>query len=132
MTSTATAENDDDVLAEQFLDDLRTELENAGDYGTRPWRVTRDAQIARLYAFGWEIADLATHYRASRPVIRNALRRQRRRDTSVDVHTPRRWTLRLPEHGITVDGTRTDIHALHALLTTRGETCSAPEARSTT
>lgn len=79
----------DDEIGQQFLDELRAELDAAGDYGTRPWRAARDAQMHRLRSLGWTTNDLAEHYRIGRPTVLASLTR-----AAVDPNPTRPYVVR--------------------------------------
>lgn len=65
----------DEEIGQQFLDQLRADLDRSGAYGTHEWRVARDAQLHRLHSLGWDIRDLVEHYRITRPAVLAALSR---------------------------------------------------------
>ncbi|WP_074852126.1 hypothetical protein [Gordonia westfalica] len=115
-------DEDDDQIGQQFLDDLRARLDNAGEYGSIPWRTERDAQMHRLASLGWADTDLAAYYRIGRPAVRAALARHTTNPTPDREPSGHRhsYRVRIPAYaiGLTVDYEAAQ--QLHALATDHG------------
>ncbi len=110
-------DDDDYQIGQQFLDDLRARLDNAGEYWSIPWRTERDSQIHRLASLGWTHQDLADHYRIGRDTVRAALARHATDPTPHQEPTdhPHSYRVRIPAYavGLTVDyDTAQQLHAL--------------------
>ncbi|WLP89943.1 hypothetical protein [Gordonia sp. NB41Y] len=117
-------DEDDDEVARQFLDDLRVRLDNAGEYGSIPWRTERDAQIHRLASLGWTEHDLAAHYQLGRPAVRAALARHTTNSTHDREPTDHRHSYRvsLPAYAIDLTVDYDTAQQLHALAADHGLT----------
>lgn len=115
-TPVATA--DDDQIGQAFLDQLRDQLDAAGNYGTASWRETRDAQMHRLSTLDWEPSIIAIHYRVTIGTVHNAIRRhQQRIDGNTHELNRGHWWVDVPGHDIRVRADEETARRLATLLT---------------
>ena len=143
--------DNDERTAQQFLDNLDTELTNAGEPGTHQWRAARDAQLSWLHDHhGWEPDVLARHYGISPDTVRVALNRHRAREAAAEAlpafdddttttaarsQAAGRRNVRIPAYAIDLTVDYDTAQQLHALATDHGFTAHITrvnESRSAT